>query len=237
MTTLLSWARVGAVSVLLFGMTSTAWGTPAEPAPENHWVKRWSGSLTTVWQGSATTWPIDEAHYEIWADPGSPISGTFTVQTNNALVPNAVAPLGWTVDLGVRELQPRLVNGWIGTGIGYHDINISGSGLNAPVTGDMFHLTVAFTGEFTIGQVMSGTNWSWGPDVWYDGNDVGFDWTEDQFDSAILDGIVPYDLLLPPDGYTNRWLPATAIVVHTTPEPATAVLLALGGLALIRRRR
>ena len=176
----------------------------AQSANDHGYVRRAGGTLN----GQL----IDATHYTIAVAPGERITGSISVQTTNLMGSNAVAPLGWTVDWGAREAQPRLTNGWIPTGTNTYTINID---VIAPTGPGERHIIVAFCGEFTIAQVMSATNWPCGDAVWYDGNDAGFDWSPAQFQDAINSGVVqtPYRGC-PGPVYNTAWLPATAIVVQ-----------------------
>ncbi|MCK4660521.1 MAG: thrombospondin type 3 repeat-containing protein [Phycisphaerae bacterium] len=179
-------------------------------ADDDAYVKRTDG-------GNLNGQPIDYEHYELSVLPGAAIVGTVVVETYNTMPSTSVAPLGWTVDWGTRENQPRLTNGWIASGTHVYTADID---INAPTTPGEYHLILAFGGEFNIGQVMSATNWPCGDGLWYDGNDLGFDWAEPNFETALLDGRAYFAQLKCPDGvdpfYDPAWRPATTVVLHVS---------------------
>ena len=118
---------------------------------------------------------VDSTNQWITVLPNEAITGTVNVQTDNFLPSDAVAPLGYTATWGDRTTQPVLINGWIATGVQNYGFSVNETAPEMPGT---YYLPIAFSGEFTIQEVMSATNWtvSSGP-VWNDGNDVGWDWT------------------------------------------------------------
>jgi len=187
--------------------------------------------------GSLNGQTIDATNYWITVDQGAAISGTIKVQTNNMHGSAAVAPFGYTATWGDRTTQPVTTNSWITTGLHNYDINVNKT---APDTPGTYYLPIAFDGCYNIAQVMSSTHPAW-PAVWHDGNDVGWDWTPAQYQQARDQGLVTFwraGTSTETTGGSLMDMGANWVGVNVvTPEPATLSLLALGGLALLRRRR
>jgi hypothetical protein len=129
---------------------------------------------------------IDASNYWIRANPGDAITGTIKIQTVNPMPTNAIAPLGYTTTWGDRTTQLVTTNSWIGTGTNNYDVNVAKT---APLTPGVYYMPIAFSGAYNLAQVMSDTHPSFSP-VWYDGNDVGWDWTAAQFQEARNTGTV-----------------------------------------------
>lgn len=185
--------------------------------------------------GSLNGQTVDASHYWIDVDPGATISGTIKVQTYNSHPPQAIEPLGYTATWGDRVAQVVTINPWIATGTNNYDIPVNKT---APTTPGTYYLPIAFAGTYNLAQVMSATHPAWSA-VWYDGNDVGWDWTLAQYQQARDQGFVSQFIGTPDamvSGVPGDWA-ANWVGVNVTPEPATLWVLALGGLALLRRRR
>ncbi len=172
------------------------------------------GTLRLAVGGNLNGSSIDSGNHTITVSPGEAISGSLRVEANNLMPGGSVAPLGGTVDWGDRTSQPWLVNGWIGTGINQFSIPVNKV---APTVPGTYHVIVAFAGEFNMSQVMSRTNWTAGPVVWNDGNDVGFDWTEGDFAMAVRYGAVLSEMLNS-SGYVSGWQPATVVTIEVVPS-------------------
>jgi hypothetical protein len=181
-------------------------------APENT-----IGYVHRVDGGLLNGYAIDEEQHEISVAPGDAILGTIVVEIENLLSAGAVVPLGATVDWGDRTSQPWLVHPDIPPGQSTHTVTVNQT---APLVPGDYHLVVACEGELNLGQVMSGTNWTYGYLVWNDGNDIAFDWTDAQFDWALDVGAVP-NTRLSATGPAPRWQPATAVIVHVVEDRAT----------------
>ncbi|MCC6797545.1 MAG: von Willebrand factor type A domain-containing protein [Candidatus Hydrogenedentes bacterium] len=157
---------------------------------------------------------MNAEQHEITVTVGTPIRGHLIVETFNAMHAGAVAPLCGTVDWGERSEQPWLAEGWIKTGKNQYVVNVDKAAPNQPGT---YHIIVAFRGEYNPAQVMSITNWEAYPDqraVWSDGNDIGFDWTPEQYRQAEEHGVVRTRMLEANGQYSEVWQPAAIVTVH-----------------------
>ena len=189
--------------------TPTATPTPSpSPTPGDNNI----GQCFRESGGSLNGQTVDAGHDRINVKTGEAISGTISIRTENLLAPSGVYPLGYTVNWGDRATQPVEVYHDIRTGTNVYSLDIDKT---APSTPGTYYIIVAWSGEYNIHQVMSRTNWDAFDDqhcVWYDSNDVGFDWGIDEFDKAMNEGAVQ-TLMLGRGGYVPYWLACTAIRV------------------------
>jgi len=183
--------------------------------------------------GSLNGQTVDASHYSIDVDPGATISGTIKVQTYNSHPPSAIEPLGYTATWGDRVAQVVTINPWIGTGTNYYDIPVNKTAPNTPGT---YYLPIAFAGTYNLAQVMSATHPAWSA-VWYDGNDVGWDWTLAQYQQARDQGFVSQFFGYPDARVSGlTWdIAANWVAVNVTPATAIPepVSLASGAIGLV----
>jgi hypothetical protein len=151
----------------------------------------------------------------------------------------AVTPLGYTVTWGDRTTQPVLSFVSISTGVNDYSLSINKT---APTTPGTYYIPIAFSYEITIAQVMSATWWN-APNspVWNDGNDLGWDWTSAQYQSAHQNGYetqpvlgsISQDAVGQSGAYTILNQPATWVEVEVVPEPSSLALTVFGGALLL----
>lgn len=169
--------------------------------------------------------PVDDANGTISVAPGGPIAGSVRLLTYNDMQAGAVAPLAGTVNWGTRTAQYWTVNGWIATGTNTYTANVN---LVAPTAAGTHYLIFGFGGKYGADQVMSGTHPAISA-IWFDGNDVGFDWTAQQFATAVANGgAVWLSERLPGGGFDLGLLPFTAVRVNVSCTPATVTELGAG---------
>jgi hypothetical protein len=94
-----------------------------------------------------------------------------------------MAPVGATVNWGDRATQCWEVEATHDPGTKRQlDVHVDKT---VPLEPGIYHLVIACNMEKTFQQVLSATNWTYdelhGHVVWGDGNDIGFDWTPEQY--------------------------------------------------------
>lgn len=168
--------------------------------------------------GQINLQPVDDANGVVTVGPGQTLQGTVNLVTYNDLDPGAVAPLAGTAGWGSRTTQYWSIHPWISTGQNVYAAPIS---LTAPTQPGTYYLVFGFSGMYGADQVMSSTHPAI-PAVWFDGNDVAFDWTSQQFDAAFANGgNVRVDLRLPNGTYLSSL------------EAFTAVRIEVGSVAVV----
>jgi hypothetical protein len=178
------------------------------------------GTVKLLDGGSLNGNAVVPAHPIIRVLPGDPIHGHLVVESNNWMGANAVAPLGGTVDWGARETAHWMTNQWISTGVGTYNVEVD---REAPALPGIYHIVVAFSGEYNTAQVFSRTSWASLPgqaSTWSDGNDVGFDWGIEEFASARANGSVLTYKQYSPTTFDAQHLPATVVTVQVLPPAA-----------------
>lgn len=180
----------------------------------------------------------------ITVSPGQGITGTVNVQsTVDPSYSGDVTPLAYTVTWGDRTTQAVLVNSWIATGVNNYGVSINKV---APLQPGTYYIPIAFSYQFTADQVMSATSWNIANNpVWNDGNDLGWDWTDAQYQQALQFGYETQPLLGPigqdavgtSGQYTIVNFPATWVGVDVVPEPSTMALILFGGVLFFRKAR
>lgn len=139
---------------------------------------------------------VDGSGTIVEVEPGQLISGTLEISVENSHSSGAVVPVGGTVTWGDRESQlweidNHVYTGWTNISVGINKV--------APTTPGLYYILIANRGECKYYQVMSATNWGVvgspsycgslesGP-IWNDGNDIGWDWSVEQFTQASSSG-------------------------------------------------
>jgi len=195
--------------------------------------------------GALNSQALSPTAWEINVTPGQQILGSITHQvTTTGTSASVVFPLGYTWTWGNRTTDMVLLSSDAPFGTSNWNTGIN---LTAPTTLGTYYILFSVRGEYTLGQVFSGTNWTAGADVWNDGNDY-FDMTDADLLFAHNNGYVsPWDLLLPAGYVTFTGAGFATMPVKITvaqrgggvPEPATILLLGAGlaGLGFSRRRK
>jgi hypothetical protein len=218
-------------TILMLLLTLLLSASPALAVFENFLFFRSGGQLNGQ--------TIDADHTMIVVDPGEAISGTIYLQAQTNRASGHVIPVA-----GSKTWGSRSGSVW---GI-HHDIRPGTTDLStsintvAPDQPGLYHFIFAFEGEYTYAEVMSATS-RHSPGIWNDGNDLGWDWAEAQFDSARNNGWVMNQKFRPGRGWSDSRFGANVIDVQVgqiIPEPAT-MLAGIVGLAAtgryLRRRQ
>jgi hypothetical protein len=174
--------------------------------------------------GSLNGQAVSTGILEVVVEPGDPITGTVSVETNNLGGPGDIAPLVLVWSWGAHETSYSTINGWISTGVSSHDVAID---MAAPAAAGVYYYTIAFGLEMTGAQVASLTNWQVpGNPHWNDGHDIA-DWASTEYDQSVSEYLVTTQYELQ-SGFQDRDVPAAMIKV-TVADLSTVELLS-GGL-------
>jgi hypothetical protein len=198
------------------------------------------GSTVNVLDGTINGQSISSDNPEFTLEVGQIISGSFRVgaQSNypgGPIVPMATTPNWGDPQTSYWEIAPHVSPG-------YHEYTINVS-LTAPSIEGTYYIVTTMSGVYNSAQLMAGTH-AGTPATWGTGYEVALQ-SPSVFEEAILYGKVGKDsprndptascFLL----YSNEGLmpiseerAMSAIRVLAVPEPATLLLLSLGGLAL-----
>lgn len=143
-------------------------------APQ-HAVNNTFGTLSIV-SGTGSFSGIGPSNKTVTVAPGTPLSGTISVNAVYQSSGNYVAPLIYASSWGDHTANWVLVATSVPPGMNTYSPTIS---LTAPWIARTFYLTFAYQLEIGGDHVASMTNWALGFDTWYDGNDVA-EWTPTQ---------------------------------------------------------
>lgn len=164
---------------------------------------------------------VDAANGVITVAAGAAIQGSVQLLTLNDMHPGAVAPLAGTANWGLRTAQFWTIDPWIPVGQHVHAATVQ---VVAPTQPGTYFLIFGFSGMYGADQVMSSTHPA-GSAIWFDGNDVGFDWTAQQFETAMANGgAVPVSLRMPDGSLETRFEAFTAVRVDVTASASVAVI-------------
>ena len=164
--------------------------------------------------GSLNGQPVSATNDTVTVSAGAPLTGSVVVQTNNTMGPGAVAPLAATVNWGSRTSQYWTANPWIATGVNTYTVNVSRT---APTQPGTYYLIMGFSGMYSGDQVMSSTHPALSA-IWNDGNDVGFDWSSQQFSQALANGgTTIINMWMPSSTFQAQAQPSTAVRIQVTP--------------------
>lgn len=135
---------------------------------------------------------VDSPGTTVAVDPGAQISGTLEIRVNNSHGSGPIVPVGGTVTWGDRETQAWEIYNHVRTG--WTDLSVNIEEI-APTTPGLYYIVFANAGECRSSQVMSATSWAVqgspaycgsleSDPIWHDGNDIGWDWSDEHFQQA-----------------------------------------------------
>jgi hypothetical protein len=137
--------------------------------------------------------PIDATHDTITVAAGQSLNGTVNVRMLSTHGSNAVVPIAGTTTWGERETAGWTVVSHVNPG--WHDLAIA-IDQAAPTKPGIYYILIASRGEFNWQQIVSATNWSYSGGVtWHDGNDVGWDWGDQQYQETRAQGWTTWPVL------------------------------------------
>ena len=205
-----------------------------------------ASSISLLPGGQLNEIAIDAMHHTIDVQPGATIAGTLRISVTKTAPVTNVFPVGTTATWGTREAQAREIRANVGVGTTEIDVGI---GLLAPDAPGLYHIVFAASSECKYFHVLSATNWATASSpitcgsvesspIWNDGNDIGWDWTPEQFEQAQTEGQVTQLTFRPlTDDYAETTYAATWVGLRVVPEPGTATVLGIGLATLAARQR
>ncbi|MEI6209883.1 MAG: VCBS repeat-containing protein [Desulfuromonadales bacterium] len=167
--------------------------------------------------GSLNGTSINSTSNTITVAPGTAISGTVKLSSENNYGANSVVPVIYQPTWGDRTTSYQTISSWVGNGTVPLAANIS---LTAPTTAGTYFIIFASSGEMDGGDIASMTNWGAGSNVWNDGNDL-VDLTESQLSGSLANGYVTVPNYQFGDGKRAFAIGCSYIKVIVAPAPAS----------------
>jgi hypothetical protein len=182
-------------------------------------------STVDLASGGLNGFDVANGKLEITVEPGEPIAGTVSVDTDNLGGPSNIAPLVLVWNWDAHETSFSTIDSWIPDGASSHDVVID---MTAPAVEGTYYYTIAFALEKTGAQVASLTNWQVdaGNPHWNDGYDIA-DWSNTEYDESLL-GLGVTCTYEGPSGFHERKV--SAAMVKVTVVDLSTVDLVGGGL-------
>jgi len=239
-----------------YEVTAAQWAAVIAAAPGVGNAGSWTGSQPTA----GTSWN-EAAKFCNWLTSGSAIVGYYTISDGVASIPEGVSHNVYAAEHGTTYFIPtedewykaafHKNNGVTGGAANYWDYPTGSDTMPTAVTGGTGAGTAVFYGNGvsptapavvsnagglsaydTMGQ--GGNVWEWNEAIVYDGSYRGL--RAGSFRDAYSDGKLHAsfrDYFYDPTCQNNDF----GFRVASVPEPATLSLLALGGLAVLRRKK
>ena len=193
------------------------------------WTSAAYGHSVFLEGGTLAGQALSPSQSSIDVRPGQNISGNvFAEAFGSRSIPTVIVPFGYTWTWGDRETDIVTLSGNLPQTASNWNVPIN---LTAPDSMGTHYILFGLRGEFTMQQVFSGTNWTYGSVVWHDGNDF-HDMTDDELAFAHENGNVPWTLLMP-TGYVPSQPGVMPIKVNVVPIPGAAWLLISGVIAIV----
>lgn len=163
--------------------------------------------------------PIGPSHYEITVSPGEALDGTIRVTLFNGQPGSSVFPVGATYTWGNRVSNPWVVAGSAPPGTRTYEVAVS---LTAPQEPGTYYIMIGAAPRFNVAQVLSATS-AGCTAVWFDGNDIGWDWSDTQFQRARNSGYATVSTLNCAGQYVSQERSTTWVQVTVRSTTASTV--------------
>jgi hypothetical protein len=199
-----------------------------------------AGSTINLLDGTINDQSISPESPEFIVGIGQIISGSFVVEAQSNYPSGPIVPMATTTNWGNPQTSYWGIASHVSPGSHTYTIDVS---LTAPLDEGTYYIITTMSGVYDYDQLMSGTHAAFSA-AWGTGYEVARQ-SPSMFEEAILYGKVGTDTqnnptaisfrLYRPDGLLQTEERAmSAIRIEVVTEPATFLLLGLGGLALRR---
>jgi len=170
----------------------------------------YNNSTITLLSGTLNGATINQANPILTVSPGQSVTGSLNIRVVNNGHSGAVFPVGATTSWGDHSTSYWTIVDHSALGTKDYTVNVN---LIAPSSEGLYYIIIAANWELDAGDIMSATNWSYGTEIWNDGNDIA-SWTLDQVNEAVSKGYAKC-VWVGGDGY-YEWVyaPSTAIKIN-----------------------
>lgn len=172
---------------------------------QGSWVKLSSGILNGV--------TIKPSNPVLSVKSGRDINGSLNISVTNTGPGASIFPVTVTPSWGDHSNSFWTVTNHSSPGTQNYIVNVD---LTAPVITGLYYIIIAAAWELDAGDIMSATNWTYGTEIWNDGNDIA-SWSFVQIDEAISKGYAQCVWVTGEGYYLRVYIPATAVMINVVP--------------------
>jgi hypothetical protein len=160
--------------------------------------------------------------------PGAAITGQISMSVHNSNAANDIFPIGLAPTWGDRKSNYVAVSAHQPPGNASYTFDLS---LLAPSTVGTYSLVAVCAPELDVGDIMSCTNWFYGPEKWDDGNDVA-DTAQEYLQYSVSHGFTLFKVLFNGGAYqwAERGASAIKVVVAQPQGPVVPTGLRVTGI-------